>query len=132
MYVLQTMCLESGFQIAPNWPQIAKMTMTSQSADMTSLSNFANVVLFLFSILVTGPSFMSISLLVLKLRQFSLIRDWQEIRKSEIPLSEFCLISGDWSQLGIPNLAQIPLIKCYWMLQSCKMPGLPILHFLSY
>ena len=32
---------ETGIWIAPNWPQIGKMTMTSQFADMTSLSIFA-------------------------------------------------------------------------------------------
>ena len=30
---------ESGFQIAPNWPEIKKMTITSQFADMTSSSS---------------------------------------------------------------------------------------------
>ena len=40
------------------------------------------------------------------------IRDWPEIRKSEIPASEFCLICGDWGELGIQNLAQTSLIKC--------------------
>ena len=34
------MCLESGFQIAPNWPKIGKLAMTSQFADMTSSSIF--------------------------------------------------------------------------------------------
>ena len=34
-------------------------------------------------------------------------------RKSEISLSEFCLISGDWEELGIPNLARMFLIKGY-------------------
>ena len=50
---------------------------------------------FLLSSLVTGPSFMSISSLVLVLWQFSFIRDWSEIWKPEIPLPEFCPISGD-------------------------------------
>ena len=40
---------------------------------------FFDVALFLFEILVTGPRFMSISLLVLDLWQFSFIRDWLEI-----------------------------------------------------
>ena len=43
--------------------------------------NFFDVVLFLLSSLVTGPSFMSILLLVLELWQFSVIRDWPETRK---------------------------------------------------
>ena len=51
------------------------MTMKSQFADITSSSNFFDVVLFLLSSLVTGPSFMSISSLVLELWQFSFIRD---------------------------------------------------------
>ena len=41
--------------------------MTSQFADMTSLSNFYVVVMFFLSSLVSGPSFLSISLLVLEL-----------------------------------------------------------------
>ena len=43
-------------------------------------------------------------------------RDWPEIRKLELPLSESFPISGDWGELGIPNLARISLIKCYSML----------------
>ena len=95
--------------------------MTSQFSDMTSTSNFFDVVLFLLSSLVTGPSFMSISSLVLELWQFSFIRDWPEIRKSEIPPSEFCPISGDWGELGIPNLARMSLIKCYWMMENVRV-----------
>ena len=56
---------------------------------------------------------MSISWLVLELWQFSFIQNWPEIRKSEIPAPKFCPISGDWGQLGIPNLARLFLIKCY-------------------
>ena len=55
--VLQTMHPEFGFWIAPNWPQIGKMT-TSQFPNMTLLLNFFDSVLFLLSSLVTGPSFM--------------------------------------------------------------------------
>ena len=58
---------ESGFQIASNWSKIVNMTMTSQFADMTSSSDFFDVDPFLLSSLVTGPSFMSMSLLVLDL-----------------------------------------------------------------
>ena len=59
--------------------------MTSQFSDMRLLSNFFDVVLILLWSLVTVPSFMSISSLVLELRQFPFIRVWLEIRKSEIP-----------------------------------------------
>ena len=44
-------------------------------------------------------------------------KDWPETQKSEISTSEFCPISGDWSELGIPNSARMSLMKCYWMLQ---------------
>ena len=37
---MQTLYPESGLRIAPNWPKIRKMTMTSQFSDMTSTSNF--------------------------------------------------------------------------------------------
>ena len=60
------------------------------------------------SILVIGPSFMWITLLVLELWQFSVIRIWPEIRKSKTPLSEFsswqvslvfqfCIAQSHWS-----------------------------------
>ena len=60
------------------------MIIISQFCDMTSSSTFFDVVLFFLSSLVTDPNFMSISFLVLELRQFSFIRDWPEIRKLEI------------------------------------------------
>ena len=108
---------ESGFGIAPNWPYIGKMTMTSQFADTTSLSKVSDVALFLLSSLVTGANFMSIS---------SFIRDWPEIRKSEIPRFEFCPIPGDWGKSGIPNLTPISLIKCYWMLQNASLTAFTV------
>ena len=52
---------------------------------MTSSTKFFNGILLLLWSLHTGPSFMSISWLVWKLWQFSFIRDWPEIWKSEIP-----------------------------------------------
>ena len=79
---------------------------------------FFYIVLFFLSSLVTGPGFMSISSLALELWQFSLIRDWPEIQKSDITPSEFCPIFGDRGELGIPNLTRMTLIKCYRMLQN--------------
>ena len=38
--------------------------------------------------------------------------------------SEFYPISGDWSELEIPNLAGMSLIKCYWMLQNASVAAL--------
>ena len=106
------------------------MTMTSQFSDMTSTANFFDVVLFLLSNLVAGPSFMSMSSLVVELWQFSFIRDWPEIRKSEIPPSEFCPISGDWGKLWIPHLAWMSLIECYWMLQNSRVTAFTVFELL--
>ena len=86
--------------------------------------------LFCLSCLFTGLSFMSISSLVLELWQHSFVRDWPEIQKSEISLSEFCPISGDWGKLGILNLAQMSLIKSYWMLQNSRVTAFTISELL--
>ena len=67
--------------------------------------NDNGVSFFLHDIIVnfiSGPSFMSISLLALELWQFLFINDWPEIQKSEIRLPEFFLISRDWGDLRIP------------------------------
>ena len=128
---MQTLCPESGLRTAPNWPKIRKMTMMSQFSDMKSTSNFFDVVLFLLSSLVTGPSFMSISSLVLELWQFFFIRDWPEIRKSETLPSEFCSKSEDWGKLWIPNLAQMSLIECYWMLQNFRVTTFTVFELLK-
>ena len=72
---------------------------------------------------------MSISSLVLESWQFSFIRDWPQIRKSEIRTSDFCPISGDWDELWKPNLAQMSLIKWYWMLQNSKFQGYSFYRF---
>ena len=104
--------------------------MTPQFSDMTSTSIFFDVFLFLLSSLVTGPSFMSISSLVLELWQFSFIRDWPEIRKSQISLSEFYPISGDWGELWILNLVRMSLIECYWMLQNSRVTAFTVFELL--
>ena len=104
--------------------------MTSQFSDMTSSSNFSDVVLFLLSSLVTGRSFSSISSLVLELWQFSFIRDWPEIRKLDIPPSEFSPIYEKWDESWVPNLARMFLIECYWMLQNSRITAFTILELL--
>ena len=111
--------------------------MTSQFSDMTSSSNFFDVVLFFLSRLVTGPNFMSILPLVLELLQFSFIRDWPEIRKSEISPPEICPISGDWDKLGIPKLAPVSLnaAKCqdysfyrFWVIKGKQTGRVKLSH----
>ena len=106
------------------------MTMASQFSDMTSSSSFFDVPLFLLSSLVTGPSLMSISSLVLGLWQFRFIRDWPEIRKSEIPPSEFWPISGHWGELEIPNSAWMSLMKCYGILQNDRVTAFTVSELL--
>ena len=59
------------------------------------------------------------------------IKDWPEIRKLEIPLSEFCPISRDWGKLEIPNLARMSLIQCYRMLQNAKVTAFTVSELLS-
>ena len=99
--------------------------MASQIFNMTSLWNCFHC-LFLLPSLVTGPSFMSLSSLVLERWQLPFIRDWAEIQKSEIPPSEFCPKSQDWGELGIPNLTQKSLKKCYWMLQNARLTAFTV------
>ena len=84
------------------------------------LSSIFNFIVFLWSILVAGPSFMPISLLVLELLQFLLIRVWPGTRKLEILPSKFCPIFRNWSKLGIPSLARMSLTKLFSMLQNSK------------
>ena len=89
-------------------------------------SPFFDVVLFVLSSLVTDPSFISISSLVLELWQITFMRDWPEILKSEIPLYEFCSTSGNWGELGIPNLAWMSLIKSYYMLHNTRVTAFTV------
>ena len=89
--------------------------------------HFFNVAVFPLSNLVSGPSFISMSLLVLELWQFSFIRDWPEIRKSEIPPSAFY---PNWDKLGKPNLSRMSLIECYWMLQNARVTAFTVSELL--
>ena len=89
--------------------------------------HFFNVAVFPLSNLVTGPSFISMSLLVLELWQFSFIRDWPEIRKSEISPSAFY---PNWDDLGKPNLARMSLIECHWMLRNARVTAFTVFELL--
>ena len=92
--------------------------------------NFFKVAVFYLSRLVTGSSFMSISLLVRELWQFSFMKAWPEIQKSENLPSEFFPIYIDWVELVIPNLARMYLMKSYWMLQNTKVAAFPVSELL--
>ena len=79
MYVFQTICLESSFWIAPNWPNCSKNDNDVIICRHDIIVKFF-VYLFLLSSVVAGPSFMSVSSLVLGLWQFFL---WGIDQKSE-------------------------------------------------
>ena len=97
-----------------------------QFADMTSYSSFFDIAVFLLSGFGTGPSFMAISLLGMALWQFLFITEWPKIWKSEILLSEFCPISGDRGELGIPKFGRMFLMTSYWMLQNCRVTAFTV------
>ena len=80
----------------------------------------------LLSILVTDPSFMSISLLVLELWQFLFMRDWPRIRKSEITTSVLCPIFEDWGELRISNVAGMCIMKSYLMLPRARFTAFTV------
>ena len=115
------------FKLFINWKNNNDFTIYWHDATV----NFFDVVLFLLSSLVTGPDLLSTSLLVLEVWQFTFfIRGWSEIRKSEMPLYEFCTILGDWDELGIPNLARMSLIKCYLGLQNARVTTITVSELL--
>ena len=123
---------ESGFRIAPNWAvNWKKWQRRHNFLTWRHHQTFFDVVLFLLITLVTSPIFMSTLSLVLESWQFPVIRDWREIRKSEIPPSEFYPISRHWGELGIPDLAQTSLIKCYWMLRNARVTALTVSELLG-
>ena len=99
--------------------------MTSQFSNMMLSSNVIHVVLFLLSSLVICPSFMSISSLVQKLWQFLFIKNWPEIRKSEIPPSEFC---PRWLR-RVKNTKLGTNVSIEILLNAAKCQGCSFYHF---
>ena len=103
--------------------------MTTQFSKMKSSSVFFDVGVFLLSSLINGPSFMSISSLVLEIWQFFYKRLNRNPELETLP-SEFCPISGDWGKLQISNLAQISLIKSYGILQNIRVTAFAVSELL--
>ena len=64
-----------------------------------------------------------------ELYQFFVYKQLTRNPKSEI-LPGFCQISGDWGESGIPNLAQISLIKSYQILQNASVATFTISELL--
>ena len=108
----------SGIRL-PDCPKLA--INCKNDSDVTNsqhdvIVSFFNVVLFCLSSLVSGSSFMSMSSLFLELWQFSVISDWPEIWKLEIPMTEFFPI--DWWELETLNVA--PMSPDKMLLNAAK------------
>ena len=69
---------------------------------------------------------LGLSCLVLEFSKFSFIKDWPEFRISRYTPVWVFSISGDWGELGIPNLAQTSLKKFYWMLLNATATAFTI------
>ena len=108
--------------------------MTSWFVDRTL--PFFDGVVFLLSSLFSGPSFMPKSLPLQELRQFLLIRNLSRSPVIENTTSEFCPIFGYSSELRIPNLARMFLMKviyaakcqiytpyCFWVIKRKPAGG---------
>ena len=115
-------------------PDCLKLAINQKNCNDATIFWYEIIVKFLWyrrsfwSSVVTGPNFISISLLVLELWQLSFTGNWPEIWKMEISPPEFCQISGERDQLRLPYLAGMSLknvTECY------KMPELQRLVFLS-
>ena len=105
---------------ASGYLQISPKSKHDNGSTVCRHDVIVNCFVFLSSF-VTGPSFMSISLLVLELWQFSFIRDWPEIWKSEIHP-----VAGYWSMMKMPNFANF---SNKMLLNVAKYQGYSIYHF---
>ena len=103
--------------------------MTSQFPDIMLSSNFFEVALFLLSDLVTGPSFMSISWLILELWQFSFIANCPEIQNSELPPSKVWSKSGDWGLGRVRDTKFAKNVSNKMLLNAGKCHGYSFYNF---
>ena len=94
---------------------------------MTSSSNFFDVILFLLSSLVIDLGFMPISSLVLELWQFSFIRDWPEIRKSEI--THVWVLRNIWRLGGVRDTTFGKNTSDKMLLNAGKLQGTSFYRF---
>ena len=96
--------------------------MTSQFSDMTSSPKIFNVALFLLSSLVTDPSFMSTSWLVLELWQLSFfIRDWPE--NPEIGKTPVWVLPNIWRLKQVRNTKFGTKVSNKMLLNAAKCQG---------
>ena len=90
--------------------------MTSQLSDMTLSSKFLWRCLFYLKFSCWSKFSVNIITDFWILTIF-VYKELTQNRKSELPASNSCQISGDWGELGISVLARMSRMKCYWMLQ---------------
>ena len=114
MYVLQTMCPESGFQIAPNWPQIGKLTMTSLSIFFwrffVCLVKFSFCSKFHVNIIASSG--------VLTIFFYKGLTRNPEIGNTPVwVLSNIWILGQDVDSEFGTNVSN----KCYWMLQNARV-----------
>ena len=94
--------------------------MTLQCSDMTSSESFWRYFVSFGKFSYWSKNHVNIITCSWAMTIF-FIRDWPEIRKLEIPPSEFCPIPRDWGELGILNLTGMSLMKCYWVLLNVRV-----------
>ena len=109
--------LQDDCKLTINWKKDNDVTICRHDV----ILKFFDATMLLFSNVVIGLSFMSLSWLVVELWQFLFIKDWPEIQKLEIPSPAFCPVSGHWDELRIPNFTRMSIIKSYWMLQNGRV-----------
>ena len=113
--------LPDCFKLAIYWKIKNDVTVSRQVA----IANFFDVAVFILSSLVIGPSFMSISLLVLEIWQFSFYKGLT--RNPEI---------GNTPVRVFPDIWRLGWVKDTKFgsnfTECCKIPELHLLPFLSY
>ena len=86
--------------------------MMSQFVNMASSSVFLDVAMFCFFVKCSYWYKIQVNVItcsrVMTIFIYKGLTRYLEIGR----LSEFCPISGDWTELGIPNLAQLSQMKC--------------------
>ena len=114
------MRLESGFSMAPNWSWIEKRQWR-QNFMICRHRHFFDACVFTMSSLINGPSFKLISWLVLEFWQSSFIKDWPEMRKSEIHPS--CVLLNLWRLWHFRDIIFATNISNKMLLTTAKCQG---------
>ena len=106
-------------KLAINWENDNDVTIYQHEVIVIFWHCHDSFVKFSYVNIVSGSRVMTI---------FLFLKDRWEIRKSKIPPSEFCPMSRDWGNLRIPNLTQMSLMKCYWILQNARITAVNVIE----